>query len=94
MGHRLQATSQTISKLLLCSYNLKQISWNLTLAALREELDRWKASGIMTDPQEKEDFDLIIFWEVRRELCMPSIFFRLKNLEQEKRVSDPLSHRS
>jgi len=75
MGHRLQATSQAISKLLLYRYNLKHISWNLTLAALREELEWWKASGIMTDPQEKEDFDLIIFWEVRRELCTLFIFF-------------------
>jgi hypothetical protein len=34
------------------------------IAAVQEELSRWKALGIMTDEDEIEDFDLVRFWQV------------------------------
>jgi len=41
------------------------------LAAVREELNKWRAKGIMTDAAEKRDFDLILFWEVKYSLFSP-----------------------
>jgi len=63
----------------------------LDLAVLREELDRWKASGIMTDPEEKEDFDLIIFWEVRAS-CVHLLYFSDSTI-QSKRREFPILYR-
>ena len=39
------------------------------MAAVREELSRWKSSGIMMDENEIEDFDLVRFWQVST-VCM------------------------
>ena len=38
------------------------------IAAVQEELSRWKALGIMTDEDEIEDFDLVHFWQVSTSL--------------------------
>ena len=38
------------------------------IAAVQEELSRWKALGIMTDEDEIEDFDLVRFWQVSTSL--------------------------
>lgn len=64
------------------------------LAALQKELDEWKNSGIMTNPKECEDFDLILFWEVGIFL---SVFLTVSDLtmhsEQEEGLSNTLSYR-
>ena len=37
----------------------------LGIAAVKEELNRWKAAGLMTAYDEIADFDLVLFWSVR-----------------------------
>ena len=37
----------------------------LDIIAVKEELNRWKAAGLMTAYDEIADFDLVAFWQVR-----------------------------
>jgi hypothetical protein len=37
----------------------------LDITAVKEELNRWKAAGLMTAYDEIADFDLVAFWQVR-----------------------------
>lgn len=58
----------------------------LDTAAVEEELERWLASGLITNTREVEEFDLVRFWQVSLFVGLPLHHSLIASLGKEVRV--------
>ena len=58
------------------------------LAAANQELQRWSSSGLMTDSLEIEEFDLVLFWNVRTHANF-RLVHEFKTMPRAKNTNSP-----
>jgi hypothetical protein len=72
-SHESPSNSSNVSRVVPAVSISEESLHEQDLAAANQELQRWTSSGLMTDSLEIEEFDLVLFWNVRTHAKFPLV---------------------